>query len=157
MTAFINPPYRFQGCLVYRDSHQNIPNSTATYIAYTNTVFDTDNFHDTVTNPERFTIPAGVSRARLSMGAYWGSTNLTGSRLVEFQKNSLGNYQGRTLERRYSGGPFDPVYHNLIMPWVTVEEGDYLSIMVFQDSGVTLPLIAIASGGMLWACLEVSP
>jgi hypothetical protein len=59
-------PPNFQGALVHKTGNQAIAANVAENIDFESEVYDTDGFHDNVTDNSKFIIPSGVSLVRLS-------------------------------------------------------------------------------------------
>jgi hypothetical protein len=75
----------FRGALVYKfDADQVVASDANVQLTVSNVVYDTDGFFNPTTN--RFVIPAGVSKVRLTAQAIWGS-NPTGLRQTVIKKN----------------------------------------------------------------------
>jgi hypothetical protein len=79
--------------LVYNSANTSIPNTTMTALPFDSEDHDTDSIHDTVINNSRLTVPAGVTKIRLSTKVEF-LTNSTGSREVSVRKNNLITYTG---------------------------------------------------------------
>ena len=75
------------GATVYDDGVQVISHGTSTAVNLDNEDFDTDGFHDTSTNNERFTIPAGLGGTYMISGYAVFEVNSTGQRALDFRKN----------------------------------------------------------------------
>lgn len=59
-----------RGCVLRLTSNVSLPDPTSEVLAWGAEDFDTDDFHDNVTNNTRITIPAGVTKVKLSYGFY---------------------------------------------------------------------------------------
>lgn len=118
-------------------ANQSIPNATLTAVTWPNETYDTDAYHDTVTNPARITIPAGQA------GVYTLSANVgfltsgTGRRSVRIRKNGGANLARVDLGAVTSG----PTALTATVDDVAVA-GDYYEVMVYQDCGAALDLDA---------------
>ena len=122
----------FAGCRVYNSAQQSIPNNTNTLLTFDSELWDTNTYHDTLTNTGRFTIPAGK-------GGYYSvycqtsiSNNASGWRQFMLYKNGTLFGQGSVI-----GG-----VANYISPYMNVTVnlavGDYIEFYAFQDSGGAL-------------------
>ena len=122
-----------KGALVYISAIQAIPNEERTKVVFGNVVYDTDNFFDSE-NPTKLTIPAGVSKVRLTAGVRTESIS-TGKFEIAIYKNDNNIYGGRPA-LTWGGG-----YGNISSPVITVSEGDYFELVVYQNSGSSSNLI----------------
>lgn len=118
-----------KGALAYASATQSIANSGN--IAFSNEIYDTNGIFESVTNPDRLTVPSGVQKIRI-----------TGQ--VTVSQTSGGTYRGIVLNK--NGGSFGgasgnsqalSVLFDLVMPIsspiLTVSAGDYFTIQYFED------------------------
>jgi hypothetical protein len=77
----------FKGAWIYNNANQSIANATGTNITYNSEYYDTDNFHSTVTNTDRLTIPTSGYYI-VTASIYWAN-NSTGLREIGLQKNGV--------------------------------------------------------------------
>ncbi len=76
------------GCKLYDSSDQTIANVSTTAVDFDSEFWDTDSFHESVTWPERITIPTGKDGWYLfHCHLHWAS-NSTGVRIIKLYKNS---------------------------------------------------------------------
>jgi hypothetical protein len=145
----------FKGALVALPStsaNQTLSNTTWTPIGYDTEEYDTDNFHDNAVNNSRLTVPAGVSRVKLTANVYWQQDNV-GRRIHALRKNGaqiIGSFYASILPEDGIGSNTSSV--NLASPVLSVSEGDYFEINAYQDSGGNLD---IDSGDINWFAIEV--
>lgn len=97
-------------------------------------VFDTDAFHDNVTNNSRLTVPSGKAGKYVVVGAVWWDTNATGDRFIRLLKN--GSTELVLFEAAAQGGG---PRHN-ISCIVDLAVGDYVELGAWQNSGGTRTL-----------------
>jgi hypothetical protein len=131
----------FSGVLVVRTTNVSLTSGTVTTIDFTSEKYDTDAFHDNVTNPSRLTVPSGKA------GYYWvyctsvfDDASATGSRLTYITANVSGsdaNY--------YAAGSGNPVnqgdiYHSFGVA-IYLAVGDYVRLRALQQSGAALDYI----------------
>jgi hypothetical protein len=130
----------FTGVGVYKNANQSIATGTATAVSFAAENFDTNTFHDNVTNNSRLTIPAGkAGKYQINYNVNWDA-NATGSRqaivylnnatvisLVETDNAGAGRGIGLSGSLIYS-----------------LAEADYIQVLVFQNSGGALDCL---SGG----------
>ena len=73
----------FVGCALYRSGIATIPNDTNTIIGWDSERFDTNTFHDNVTNNSRITIPSGYAGKYLISYAWGYNSNVNGYRELQ--------------------------------------------------------------------------
>ena len=140
----------FNGALLQLGADQNVPNGVATELNFTEEIYDDGGWHDDVTPGGSFIVPAGVSRAKFCASVVW-YTNGSGWRHLVLHKNGS----------RFQGGMFYDFTATVgydftgthCSAWVPVVEGDEYSIVVNQNSGVTLPVLE-APTGETWFSVE---
>ena len=122
----------FVGCKL-TNTVQTIPNNTSTILTFTTEDFDTNTFHDNVTNTSRITIPAGKGGYYLVLGTGYWATNATGTaRYLELLKNgSLIFYNNAETQ-----GSTEP--SNFISQIVNLVATDYLELRVIHTRGSDL-------------------
>ena len=141
----------FVGCNIYRTTgNQTISDSTATAIDFNAESFDTDTFHDNVTNPSRVTIPAGKGGKYLFTA--WANFvgNGTGYRNMDLFIN------GTTLTGSSSGGwKPDAVGYTMgnIAVILNLVATDYVEVFVTQTSGGNLALVGNIYGATGLSCV----
>lgn len=131
----------FAGARVYRSTDQSITTATWTSIQLDSERFDTDSYHDTVTNNTRLTIPAGKAGKYLIVGH------------LSYAGKDAGNRHGRFfLNGTTRIGECSQIHMGLTgaprLNWSTIydlAEGDYVEMQAFQDSGVSLNVSAAAN------------
>lgn len=125
------------GCRVYSSSATiaTLTTATDTVLSFNAEDYDSDSFHDTVTNPSRITIPAGVGAGTYRLFASVSfANNGTGRRRVHFRKNGTTDIGGYGSAGSASGGPlFIAAYTEVVLA-----SGDYIEVMAYQDSGGNL-------------------
>lgn len=139
-----------RGALAF-DIQQLISNNILTTLILDSESYDTDNIHDLSVNKSRLTVPAGVTRIRLSGSAIWAN-NLTGYRHIMFTKN--GSTTGPVDEDRGTyipqavcvpgGGTAGSVEEHgvyLATGAIKVSPGDFFEMRVRQGSGIALLVI----------------
>lgn len=124
----------FAGAKAYNNSAVTVNNTTETDWAMTAEYFDTDGYHSTSTNTNRFTVPAGKAGKYLVCGTAQFSTNGTGHRNVWLYKNAAVevNYiavQNTGAAQRTS----------VNFSWIVdLAESDYVYLTLYQNSGSSL-------------------
>lgn len=128
----------FTGCIATRTTDQSVNTATDTSVSFSGTEeADSDGFHDTVTNPERITIPSGKAGKYLLNAYVIWAPNATGWRRVGFGKNGASLAGGTSTENNLGGSD----YHQQNVSMVaTLAVGDYVTVQVYQQSGATRTL-----------------
>lgn len=131
----------FSGAKVTKSTTQSITTSVATAVSFNTETYDTESYHDNVTNNTRFTMPR------------------TGYYLWTYQQNWNGGFGGsntRIIANLYKNGSIDheifdgatAVTGEPSFTWsdvIRLSTNDYLEVDAFQASGGTLLLAAITS------------
>ncbi len=136
---------RTPGCVLRRLDNQALAVATFTAVIFDESpdLRDTDNFHSTVTNPSRVTIPAGLGGwYRLTGWIFYDTTALTGSRILAFKVNgTLALYQMVLAQANPSYGS------SVNGSWVVeLQAGDYVELMAHSNSGTGV-LVPVDSAG----------
>jgi len=124
----------FRGVLLTLSADETIPHNTVTGVSWDTETYDTDGFHESVTNPSRITIPAGVSRVRLNATIGFDA-NATGERLIRFAKAGVSTFAGCGHMRLPAGTTSGYFGMNITSGILDVSSGDYFTCAVFQTSG----------------------
>lgn len=125
----------------HRGTTQSLTHNVATAVDLTGEDYDTDAYHDTVTNINRLTVPAGFASAVYSVTASVQITaNATGMRTLNIRKNgaNLSRGAGSIKQNAPAGG----VALLTTAADVTLIAGDYVDISVTQTSGAALDLVS---------------
>lgn len=106
----------------------SIANNTYTAINWATEDFDTDNYHSTSANTSRITIPTGkAGKYQITAFLIW-DPNTTGQRLISIYKNgTMWKYVDIAANAQYPT--------NQITTLMSLAEGDYIQVYVWQDSG----------------------
>ena len=134
------PSGSYQGVRLYHSGLQSIPNAAYAMLAFDSESFDNNNFHDTVTNNSRITIPAGKGGNYLIIGKYSSQPSGTGQRISGIYKN------GNTILTTVVYSPTSGADY-AVPTAVTIENlaaGNYIEVRVYQNSGAALN----ANGGV---------
>jgi hypothetical protein len=127
-----NHDIEVRGAMVNLSSAQSIPNATPTEVEWDSEVYDTDDIHDNVVNPERLTVPAGVTKVRLYAYQEWVSDD-TGDRMIYLINQATSHL---VIDSR------PPAEGNgngiLASPPLSVVAGNYFYICAWQNSGGAL-------------------
>lgn len=124
----------YSGASVYGSANQSIANSTNTTVTWNTEAFDTNSYHSTSTNTERFTIPsAKTGYYQLTFFARWAG-NATGRRISYIYKNNAIAVSSEAVP--LAGGGVGVLCQKVIY----CSANDYLDCRVFQTSGGSLDL-----------------
>ena len=138
------------GAKVHDNSAQSISNTTFTAKVWDTEAYDTNSYHDNITNNTRMTIPAGVTRVRLTAHILWDFFN-GNTRSIKIRKNgvdgaiddAVSTYQPKISQ---VAGQHSGVQGMFIDSGViTVAPGDYFEVLVWQNSGGNLNVTAYQS------------
>ncbi|WP_439598004.1 hypothetical protein [Falsiroseomonas sp.] len=129
-----------RGALLALTSATTIANATETAVPWPAPIYDDLGLWSGV-SPTRLTIPAGISRVRVSCQTTWDNQE-SGDRKVRILRNSIGEGDGLPAMRLPSAGAADVTVLNAGGGIVQVSPGDYLQMMVFHDRGANLDLRA---------------
>jgi len=113
----------FGGVTAYRDGSDQVLVQYGNYILFNGEEFDTDGFHDNVTNPDRITIPAGKAGYYLLVAdiTLSDAAGITVEARLEASVGSASPFVGPTLQ---------PSNHSLHLAWVRyLAVGDYVRLM----------------------------
>ncbi len=141
---------RHKGALVDKSANQSIGTGSWVALTFNQETRDTDNFHDTATNNERMTIPAGVRKVRLRGNFRFASVadvTVRGSRFTKNGVEFLGSAQSIFSTASASGSA-----NEIASPVLDVVQGDYFEFEVFQGSAGS---IDIESSDYTWFAIEV--
>lgn len=114
---------------------QTIPHNTDTAISWNSVEdYDTDNIHDLVTNPSRFTIKTpGLYSINASLAWNADPANQAGVRLLRLKKN------GNTIAENDRLPNSDSIHSwfQSVSTTILLAAGDYVELIATQDSGVS--------------------
>jgi hypothetical protein len=130
-----SPTTTLSGVWAYASAGTTVTSATNTVIAFAAEVYDTDGYHDNVTNNSRITIPAGLGGKFLVSALISFPGNVSGSRLLAINKNgSTGNDFCIQLPTSSVNENFTITYTNVI----SLAAADYITLTAYQTSGSTL-------------------
>lgn len=134
----------FHGASVSTSAAASISNSTVTMVPFDTEDYDTDGFHDNVTNNTRLTIPAGLGSQYYKFTAWipWAANNTVSRRFVTIIKN------GTTIVARseiMSEGSGSGEINNTLSIEDFTADGDYYECQAFQNSGGPLNIQRISA------------
>ncbi len=136
-------------------STQTIADATPTKVSWDNFQFDDNSFWN-IANPTRLTIPAGVTRVRLTAGIRW-TPNVTGERQLRIIANPAGTYDANSVfasDDRPSDNSGDATLDTGIL---VVTAGMYFELEVEQNSGAPLDILttSAADNRANFFCIQV--
>lgn len=136
----------WRGALARRTTTQSIAASTSVPLEWESVVEDTDGFFDVGgSNPERVTIPAGVSRVILRCNAQLASVT-AGDSYLYIRKNGA-VFNGMPYIDNYTTGED---YLTAVSAPVEVVEGDYFEAVVYSANSTST-----GNGEYHWLSVEV--
>lgn len=119
------------GARVNRNAVQSIPTGVTTDLIFNQQIYDTEGYHDLVTNPERLTIPEDGFYV-IDALARWAD-NTTGDRAVQIVLNGVNSL---AISRDEAGNGATRRLH--VSTSYLLNAGDYVTCAVFQNSGGNL-------------------
>lgn len=119
----------FRGVSCTKSAVQSIANVTYTAITFDTEQFDTDNFHSTVTNTSRITIPTGLGGRYQFNGVGSFATSNTGIRTFALYKNGVLSQEFAAIQAT-QGNP-TRISFSVVMNLVAT---DYVELFAYQSS-----------------------
>jgi hypothetical protein len=123
---------------------QTIPNVAATPVQMAGTVFDVGGFFN-IANPTRLTCPMD------GLVAVWGTlefaANVTGDRLMQFQRNGVNIIDADRLQAITVAGVQTSTNGT---GYFQVAKGDYIELLGYQSSGAALGILANSTFGIAY-------
>lgn len=130
----------YLGCVVKKSGPQTIPSATHTALSFETEISDTGEFHSTVSNTSRLTVPPGVSRVKVRANAVFAASGV-GARSLRILKNGA-SMEGVPFIRMVNTGASLAAVINVASGVLNVTPGDYFEASVYQDSGGNLNVLA---------------
>ena len=129
------------GVAVTHSVAQSIPDSTTTTLNFDGEDFDTDGFHDNVTDNERLTVPAGLAgKYIIGMDLEWEESSGGQFRKASFILNGVTTI-GVDSFRDVGSGADDQNYNTLTIVR-DLSVGDFIEIDVLHDEGAAIDVNA---------------
>jgi hypothetical protein len=125
----------FCGVNVSKSADQTLTTNVQTTITFDVEQFDSDGFHDNVTNNSRLTVPSGKGGKYLIVGCWSWQNGTTGFRNAVIYKN--GN---EVLEGSFTLASSNGLQHNVV-GIVDLAAGDYIEMAANQASGGNLNIL----------------
>jgi hypothetical protein len=139
-----------RGACAYNNSAIAIVTATWTTVLFDSESFDTDTIHDTGSNTGRLTVPAGVTRIRLSAGVQF-EVGQEGQRIMKIRKNGgsggIDTVRDTFLPLINSSASMNSaaaVNCGMIIQsgTITTTATSYFEVQVYQNFGSNLDLLA---------------
>lgn len=140
--VYTPPPTIFR-CSAYNSAAQSIPDSTSTIITYDTEDYDIGSIHSVASNTGRMTIPVGGDGYYAINSTILFAPSAVGSRIARFQKNGTLLIYAQGIVATVSAAQVTTVG---IQVTVFLVAGDYIEVVVFQDSGGALNTGASTAG-----------
>jgi len=156
--AYVDNKTDFRGARVYRATNQALAHDTATVILFDAEDYDTDSIHDLVTNTGRLTVPAGVTRIRLSYFVLFESGNDYTKVRITLKKDGSIAPQEETLSSEffnYGASTQNPRF-NAYSGVLSVTGGEYYELeTVHSNTAIATRYVFGASSGACWFNMEI--
>lgn len=150
---FVPLAVSFRGALVsHIEDVTAIPDSTFTALSFESESYDTDGFHDNVTNNTRLSVGSGMAIVKLAAGLYLPSPGTSAYVSVVIRKNGSLLIPG--IAGNSFSGPSGTIYLSAQTPPLSVVEGDYFEVVLYQTTGDNLSLV-YSIGEPMWFSIEV--
>ena len=144
--------YRNIAARVYSAIDQEIPSGPPTVLSFELERFDTDEMHESVTDPSRLTIRTGGKYQISAMVQFAAAAVGAGTlRSVAIRLN------GTTIIAQQAGSSAqDVVWGASLSTLYQLKVGDFLEVVVEQDSGVALNVEALGNFSPEFAAVRVA-
>ena len=131
----------YAGVRVRKSANQSIANATETVITFDVETYDTDAYHDNVTNSGRLTVPVGKAGYYSIYFCIQWDVNATGDREVSLYIN------GTATRICFDNEAADATLYPALVGSTTyyLAEGDYVQLTGYQDRGGALNITNSAS------------
>jgi len=128
--------HNFRGCLLEKTVDQAIPANVYTSIAFDSEVYDTDGFHDNVTNNSQIIIPAnkGIRLVQFFGGIDWAGSSVN-HRILRLAKNSVNTYPGSTV---WPTGTQTYAFQSIASPMLPCVDGDIFELAVLTGDAINI-------------------
>ncbi len=141
MLAKTSTSFAFRGASVKKVADQTAQNfTTATAVIWDAEDYDTDGFHDNVTNNSRLTIPAGIAYVRLLAGIRMASVTASNSLGLTIRKNGTTTIAGNSATSSLTSPAIQ-----IASPVVAVAAGDYFEVVLTVVTDTSTDIITIGS------------
>ena len=128
----------FAGVVCRRGSAVSLSNDTSNFINWDVEILDSDDYHSTVTNASRLTVPAGKAGKYLIFATGVFNANNTGGRDVNVRLNGSTYIGGSTIGN--AGASLNAAA--LVLRVYDLAVNDYVELDCYQNSGGSLNLVS---------------
>jgi hypothetical protein len=120
----------FVGCSIKNTGSQTLSNNTDVALAFNAETYDTDAFHDTVSNNSRITIPSGLGGYYMFNCAVGFQNSTTGNRRLQLFKNGVTTSPEGYAITKPPG--LTSIAYSVVL---AAAASDYFQLIAFQDNG----------------------
>jgi parallel beta-helix repeat protein len=128
VTMRVSPPPR---AIAYNSTAQSIPRNAWTTLTFDTELEDLGGMHNTASNTERFTCPAGADGLYLVIGQLMLEYDAQGQRQFQIRKNGGATFAGYTIT-----SPLNPFTRMQVSALVPMVANDYVDFAVLHDASV---------------------
>jgi hypothetical protein len=125
----------FVGARVWSDASTNMTSGSFYTVSFNTDIKNPQNYHSIATNPTRLTVPTGYAGYHVGFASIQLGAITAGKFLMAFRVNGTETcsveWPGTAGNARKFLGTTPPIYMN---------DGDYLELEIFQNSGLTLTM-----------------
>jgi len=139
----------FSGALLNLGGNETTTHDTEEALNWTSEVYDVGGWHESITNPSRLTVPAGVDRVRITVHVEF-AFNAVGSRRVLLLKGGVLLEQAGGIWEQLAAAAATTINMTGISAPLPVVAGNYFEIGVMQTSTTTLDVLAAGT----WVSIE---
>ena len=126
----------FSGCRAKRiTSTFSIPNNTETRVEFNGEDWDTDDYHDNSTNPDRFTVPAGRPLEFYRLTAGWETETYAAAHLWQNSIGVNGSVYPTFCSETMFTGSANNSKASVMTTVVQMQGGDYAHLNLFHTRG----------------------
>jgi len=144
-----------RGALAYKSNTENqtLTSGVPAALSFVAEDYDASSIHDPATNNNRLTVPAGVSKVKVSFKVSLDAF-ASGQFSVFLRKNGSAAFAG-------GAGGYSPTATALgnhiegKTPAINVTAGDYFDLSAYQNSGGSVDVLGAATGQATWFAMEI--
>jgi hypothetical protein len=125
------------GAWVYASAAQSIPNTTLTALLFDTESYDIGGMHSAVSNTSRLVVPAGGAGRWLPGAFVTFAASAVGSRSIILRGNGAVQIAQATIQANTVAAALTAFFISTPAP-VFLADGDYIEVLVTQDSGGAL-------------------
>lgn len=134
----------YKGAMVTKAADQTAANySAGAVVAWDSELYDTDSFHESVTNPSRLTIPSGVTKVNITAALCLTLVAANEWTLVLLQKNGSPTFSGASANFSTSNGTSR--FPSTTVIGVPVTAGDYFEAFLQTQIDTSITVLAARS------------